>query len=336
MSASLGGRYIPQLNYKIQLDSTKKIDFEASANLYGSMAFRPFDSTAFNGAIQPYRGWVRYAGRQFEIRAGLQKIDFGVSTLLRPLQWFNQVDPRDPLRLTNGVYGLLGRYYFLNNANVWLWALYGNEKTRGFDAVKTYKQHPEFGGRVQHPVPRGEVAVSYHHRTANASQLFHSADYEKIPEDRIGLDGKWDLTVGLWFEVSYTHKYKHTGLLTNQTLLNLGTDYTFGVGNGLTVVLEHLLMANDQQPFRFANTLHLTATTLTYPLGLSDNLSAILYRNWNTSDMTVLLNYQHQFKRMTGYIIPSYNPKVQQGIQENQLVNAFSGPGIRFMLVYNH
>lgn len=89
MSASLGGRYIPQLNYKIQLDSTKKIDFEASANLYGSMAFRPFDSTAFNGAIQPYRGWVRYAGRQFEIRAGLQKIDFGVSTLLRPLQWFN-------------------------------------------------------------------------------------------------------------------------------------------------------------------------------------------------------------------------------------------------------
>ena len=28
------------------------------------------------------------------------------------------IDPRDPLQLTNGVWGLLGRYYFMNNANL--------------------------------------------------------------------------------------------------------------------------------------------------------------------------------------------------------------------------
>lgn len=33
---------------------------------------------------------------------------------------FDQVDPRDPLKLTDGVRGLLGRYCFLNNADIWL------------------------------------------------------------------------------------------------------------------------------------------------------------------------------------------------------------------------
>ena len=32
-----------------------------------------------------------------------------------------------------------------------------------------------------------------------------------------------------------------------------------------------------------------------------------------------------------------YNPDTpQQGIQQNELVNQFAGPGIRLMLVYNH
>merc|ERR1712127_1137306 len=103
---------------------------------------------------------------QFELRVGLQKIDFGSASLLRPIQWFNQIDPRDPLQLTNGVYGVLGRYYFLNNANIWLWTLYGNEKTRGFDALETNKKVPEFGGRIQYPTKKGEIALSYHHRSA--------------------------------------------------------------------------------------------------------------------------------------------------------------------------
>ncbi|CAG0898473.1 unnamed protein product [Cyprideis torosa] len=139
------------------------------------------------------------------------------TSLLRPIQWFNQIDPRDPLQLTNGVYGVLGRYYFLNNANVWIWGLIGNSRTRGFDVLETNKAAPEFGGRYQHPTNKGEIAISYHYRTARTDGILLPLN-EKIPEHRIALDGKWDLEVGLWFEAAVIHKREDLDLLTNQTL----------------------------------------------------------------------------------------------------------------------
>ncbi|MEM6700546.1 MAG: hypothetical protein AAF599_19230, partial [Bacteroidota bacterium] len=240
LEAFIGVRYIPELNYGISLDTTKTLDFEASANLSSALLFDPFSEGEGNSSITPYRIWARYASKQFELRVGLQKIDFGSATLLRPIQWFNQIDPRDPLQLTNGVYGILGRYYFLNNANIWAWILYGNEKTRGFDAIETNRSIPEFGGRIQYPVSNGELALSYHHRTANTENLAFVPQFEEIPENRIGIDGKWDIGIGLWFEGSFVRKSKNVGIFTNQTLLNLGADYTFGLGNGLNVMTEHL------------------------------------------------------------------------------------------------
>lgn len=331
-----GVRYIPELSYKIPVDSTRIIDFEAAANISGSLLFHPFDSLNVDGRIAPYRLWARYSGKQFEFRVGLQKIDFGSANLLRPLQWFNQIDPRDPLQLTNGVYGVLGRYYFLNNANVWVWSLIGNEKTRGFDIIETNKKIPEVGMRIQHPVPKGEVAFSYHFRTANTSSQIFVPSYEKVPEHKLGLDGKWDVTVGLWFEAVYSHKSKNIGQFTNQTLLNIGTDYTFGIGNGLNIVAEHLLSSFDETAFGFDNTRNITALTASYPLTFYDNLSTVLYYDWAGKDFTFFLNYEHQFKRLVGYLMLYYNPSIQSGVQQNDLVNNFSGPGIRLMFVYNH
>ncbi len=174
---------------------------EASLNIYGTIAAHPFDTANYNGDIAFYRAWVRYSSSHWELRAGLQKINFGSATLLRPLMWFDQIDPRDPLQLTNGVWGLLSRYYFPNNANLWLWALYGNEKPRPWDIGKTNQWIPEAGGRFQYPVPKGEIALSYHYRNADTRDLGPAIPvYEKVPENRIGLDGKIDLAVGLWLE----------------------------------------------------------------------------------------------------------------------------------------
>ena len=332
----IGGRYIPQLNYILPVDSLKKIDFEVAANITGTASCYPFDSSVFDGSIIPYRIWTRFTGRQFELRLGLQKIDFGSSTLLRPLQWFNEIDPRDPIQLTNGVYSLLGRYYFLNNANIWVWLLYGNEKTRGFDAIETNNKKPEYGGRIQHPTPKGELAVSYHHRTADAAGIMQVPTLDQIPEDRFGLDGKWDLKIGLWFEVTYIVKHKDIGLLTNQTLFDIGADYTFGIGNGLNVVAEHLLIALDEKAFEFNNNTNFTAATFSYPLGFFDNLSTILYYNWDENKMSFFINYSHQYRKIMAYVMAFYNPKTQLGIQQNELLNLSSGPGLRLMLVYNH
>lgn len=330
------GRYIPDLNYNIKLDSTHGLDFEGAANVSGFVSFHPFSSSSTNGDIQPYRLWARYSGKRYEVRMGLQKIDFGSATLLRPLQWFNQLDPRDPLQLTNGVYGLLGRYYLPNNANIWLWTLYGNEKTRGFDAIESNKFIPEFGGRFQYSVPKGELAISYHHRTANSNKFTLVPSFEKIPEDRIGIDGKWDIGVGLWFEGSYIRKYENIGLLTNQTLWTIGSDYTFGIGNGLNIVLEHLLISGSERAFEFVTNSNLTATNLSYPLGLSNSISSVFYYDWGNKNFTFFLNFEHQFKKISGYLMGYYNPKTQQSILDNDIVNTFSGPGIQLILVYNY
>ncbi len=331
-----GARYLPEVQYEVKIDSTKLFTVLGSANLSATSFFHPFTADVTDGSIDPYRVWARYSTNRYEIRVGLQKIDFGSATLLRPMQWFNQIDPRDPLQLTNGVYGALARYYFKNNANIWLWALYGNDEARGLDALPSDPDRPEFGGRVQLPVPRGEIALSYHNRTVDTKSFGLMDAAATSTENRIGLDGKWDVTIGLWFEVSHAHNSADLGLLSDQTLINIGADYTIGIGNGLNVVAEHLLSAADDQPLAFNDTRHITAATANYPIGFTNTLSTVAYYDWSSENATFFLNFQHQFRRLTGYLMAYYNPSTQTGVQRNDLVQTSSGPGIRAMLVYNH
>lgn len=332
----LGARYLPEHQYGIKLDSTRSLTFLGSANLSATSFFHPFNADASDASVDPYRIWARYSTAHYEIRVGLQKIDFGSATLLRPLQWFNQIDPRDPLQLTNGVYGALGRYYFRNNANIWLWALYGNDQVRGLDVLPSDPDRPELGGRVQLPVPRGEIALSYNNRTVNTAGLLAEAASETVTENRVGLDGKWDVTVGLWFEAAQVHRSADLGALTDQSLLTVGTDYTFGIGNGLNTVLEHLISTADEKTFAFNHVQHVTAATASYPVGLSNTMSAVGYYDWTNENPTFLLQLQHDFPRLTGYVMAFYNPDQQSGVQANELVYNSSGPGFRLMLVYNH
>ena len=82
------------------------INSEISLNSFGSGMIHAFDDIDTDGTLKPYRMWLRLSTSQLEIRAGLQKINFGSAALLRPLMWFDRIDPRDPLQLTDGVYGL--------------------------------------------------------------------------------------------------------------------------------------------------------------------------------------------------------------------------------------
>ncbi len=330
--------YIPQLNYEINFPERKKIDFEASANIYGNVGLSPFDSINTDGDINPYRLWARYSTPQFELRAGLQKINFGSASLLRPLMWFDQRDPRDPLQLTTGVWGVLSRYYFLNNANVWVWALYGNDNLKGWEAIKSNKSIPEFGGRFQTPVPRGEAALTYHYRTAD-SRDFYDPEYlfEKIPEHRIGLDAKFDMVVGCWMEASWVKKDMDLGPLTNQNILNLGVDYTFGLGNGLTIIYEQLFAGFGANAFEYDQKVTFSLINITYPIGLFDNISAIVYYDWGSNNAYNFLSWQKQFNHFSLFVMGYINPK-EYSIPTQQVTgeNLFAGSGLQVMFVYNH
>jgi hypothetical protein len=329
----LGGRYIPELSYQRFFKQNQNLNLEVSGNLYGTL----YENTP-DGDIKPYRAWARYATPQFEVRAGLQKINFGSATMLRPLMWFDQMDPRDPLQLTDGVWGVLGRYYFLNNANIWVWGLYGNKEPKGWELLGTHPDNPEFGGRIQLPIGIGEAAITYHNRkasTLNISDLL-MPDFERYTENRIGFDAKVDWVVGLWVEGAWINSRKDIGLFTNQTLLNTGVDYTFGIGNGLLAVYEHLIVSSDVNPFEFVSPFQFSLLSLSYPVGLFDNLSAMFYYSWNNSDVYSFLNWQRTYNRLSFHVMAYWNPKTLDLPQQNLGSNLFGGKGIQVMLVLNH
>ncbi|OFY44454.1 MAG: hypothetical protein A2X18_01980 [Bacteroidetes bacterium GWF2_40_14] len=340
----IGGRYLPQLNLEVN-GGTVRHDFEVAANLSGNGTMEPFRQSEWSGNLKLYRGWARISTDNAEIRIGLQKINFGSATLLRPLMWFDRIDPRDPLQLTDGVWGALGRYYFSNNTNIWLWGLYGNTEQRPWELGSTSEGVPEYGGRIQFALPKGEAALSFHHRkaeTASMISLLQQNDPSttvtpNVRENRIGFDVKLDLSVGLWIEASWTGKRADFDIYTNQELITVGTDYTFGIGNGLNVVFEHLLFSYDQNPLQFKNTGNLSALSASYPLGLFDNISYMSFYEWKSGGLYNFVNWRHTFKKTELYVMGYINPE-QQLMTGGGLTSSsrFTGKGIQVMLVFNH
>lgn len=334
----LGVRYIPQLNFEFPFNKRNLFDFEVSANIYGEAGFSPFDSLYNNEKIKPYRAWVRYSGSRMELRAGLQKINFGSALLFRPLMWFDSLNPRDPVQLTDGVWGLLFRYYFQNNANLWFWSLYGNKNSKGLEVSRTHWRTPEVGGRIQLPVPRGEAAVSYHYRKADVTRPGGELPIQQngIGENRIGLDIRLDVTVGLWAEASWTHLNKNMGVFTNQEMLTVGTDYTFAIGNGLSLTFEQFIYTSDQKAFAMDNTLSLSGLSLSYPLTLFDNLRTVVYYDWNNTEGYYFADWQRQLNHFTFHVMAYWNPDKVQMITQSLSSNRFAGKGIQLLVVWNH
>lgn len=335
-----GGRIIPQANLEFGLPLDRMLDFEASLNINGYTGLIPAGSAPAEGFAKIYRLWGRFSGRQYEIRAGLQKINFGSATLLRPLMWFDQMDARDPLQLTEGVTGLLGRYYFLDNTNLWLWILYGNSGARAWDIGKSRRQTPEAGGRIQVPVKAGETAFTYHYRPVDTASLndllpLLESGRDVVPEHRFAVDGKWDVILGLWFELAWIHKSGITGPLANQQLFSAGADYTLGWGNGLRAMAEHLVFSMDQEPFGFGNTHSFSAVSLSYPLGVHHQLNAIFYHDWKNAAQYNFVNWQITAGNFQLYCMAFLNPERYVLPQQASGSRLFAGKGLQFMAIYN-
>jgi hypothetical protein len=330
-----GGRFLPQVNVILNPGSENKFDFEASANLNGSYGFGANAQETGQGTFKPYRVWARYSTNQFEMRAGLQKINFGSASMIRPLMWFDKVDPRDPLQLTDGVWGLLCRYYFLNNSNVWLWVLYGNEQPKTWEMDHTSNRQPEWGARLQTPTAGGEMALTFHHRLSEKPPI--NGDLTPtllVPENRLGLDGKWDVGPGIWFEAVWISKNKSIGDFTNQHILTLGADYTFGLGNGLNTILEHLVYTYHKKAFQMNNALSFSSASLSYPLGLSDQLGIISYYDWTNNGSYNMITWTRTFNNLSLHTMAFKNPKIYQVPFYDSQINLFAGGGLQVMGVW--
>jgi hypothetical protein len=335
-----GLRYIPELSFAKQLWENYELSAEAAAKVqWFSLYSDGWERTERDSEVDSYRLWVRFAESQYEIRAGLQKISFGSATLLRPLMWFDSIDPRDPLQLTDGVYGLLGRYYFLNNANIWLWGLYGNDDLKGWETLPSYEREIEYGGRIQMPVRAGEMGLSYHHRRVNPEDSLFGVQYparDKFSEQRIGLDGKWDIVVGLWLEGVVNRQDLDVPEPRYQKILTVGTDYTFDIGNGPHLLLEQFVRIETKDLFGSGESQSISAMSVDYPLSFLDTVLAIIYYDWEFDEWSGFLTWRRTYDQWQVHLSAFRNPDWASITQDTATSSSFRGNGVQVMLVFNH
>lgn len=328
----LGLRWQPSLSLGRSLGAGWKLDAEMTVAAAVALDAPSWRFANGEATLDPYRLWLRLFSRQFEARLGLQKINFGSAALFRPLMWFDALDPRDPLQLSEGVYGLLLRYYFKNNANAWLWGLYGNDDPKGWETSPTAARTPEFGGRMQVPFLSGEAAVTAHFRRIDTGA-------DRAGESRFALDGKWDVGVGLWAEAALVHRSGLCGEPAAQSwqrALTMGIDYTFALGNGLYVLAEQFFTHGAASAFGGgAGGAILTALSARYPLGLLDSLSAVLYFDWPGKQAYNFASWQRTTDHWQFHVMVFWNPARPMTVQEQRGRGLFAGRGFQFLAVWN-
>ncbi|NOZ03487.1 MAG: hypothetical protein GXO92_02640 [FCB group bacterium] len=331
----LGLRYIPNVSAELFTIGEGTVDIELSGNLYYSKWIAGKQGETYD--LKPYRLWIRYTDDRFEARLGLQKINFGPAKVLRTLMWFDRLDPRDPLQLTEGVYGIRMRYDFPNNANIWGWGLFGNRDPKGWEFIGTEKGTPEYGGRVQYPLGNGEVAFTTHYRVLSPT-VARSGDVvvgKNTREHRVALDGIWDLGVEVWFESALVNSPFVNSPVDWQSFLTLGMDYTFPVGNGLLVLGEHLSGGMGSAPFNRDEKVDLTGFLISYPLGLTDQIAFFQFYNWYLKAPYYYMSWQRTYDFWRFYVGGYWSPRTNT-VSINESLATPGRSGLQIIIIFNH
>lgn len=346
-------RLIPELQAGHTLPHGWRID--SAIAVTGSLG-ATYDATSQRSKtadVDLHRAWARLASTHFEVRVGRQRISFGSASLFRPLMWFDRVDARDPTQYSEGVYAALARYVTTGNTSLSAWAMYGNNEVRGWDAMATAAGKPEFGGRAQFRVPRGEIAGTVHRRRVDTTAFsvgipaggglppgaaVVSGDHAATSanEDRVGLDGKWDFHVGLWFEAVATRC--DSGLLQDRwrQAVTVGADYTFGLGRGLTVLTEHFYFESPTPLGVPKSDLRLSALVASYPLGVADVLTGAAYYEWTREDWFRFVEWRRTYDHWRIHLIGFWNPDRASVFAALGQTSALTGKGGEFVVVVTY
>lgn len=358
-------RYLPELSGALPLFAGLTLDLTASADLWASRAWSDGREGARGEEAELYRGWARLSSPSVEVRAGRQKISFGSAAIFRPLMWFDQVDPRDPLQLSEGVDAVLGRAYLPKNVTLWGWAVRGRDEPKGWEMIPSDDGALEAGGRLQLPFGPGELAATFHHREVDLTALAAPGAESTGTEKRFAVDGKWDLGIGTWFEAVAVRQ--DSPLLSDAWIRSVavGADYTFGIGNGLTVLAEHLWKespaldtgesdgAPEQPPVGQpegplppalpTEDLRLTAFTVSYPWGVLDRIGLAIYRDWENGELFRMLEWRRSYDRWRVHLLGFWNPEDLALFPSGSDApsgaagaSPLSGAGVQLMVIFNH
>ena len=323
----IGLRYIPELQLTQSLANERKIAAVFAVNAYSSAPTDSLDDMDTNEELKAYRAWLRVTSPQLELRAGLQKINFGPAKVLRSLKWFDHINPQDPLSLTDGVTALLARYYFLDNSNIWLWVVDGDNDKKGLELYETDDNKEEIGGRFQLALPKGEAAISYLRR------YIDEADYNAQnpvactngAQNRYAVDLDFDLGIGAWLEAS-AEQLRVTGSRDEwRDMFTLGLDYT--LESGIYLMYEHYLSAEGTDIDRTHETGELSTLMANYHMTFTESIKIITYYNWTNEKGSYYLDYQRLYD--------DWQVNVSL-FKSGDTGPSPRGTGVQCMLTYNH
>ena len=86
-----------------------------------------------------------------------------------------------------------------------------------------------------------------------------------------------DLAVGFWAEMSLSKQdFSYTNF-DYKSMLNAGIDYTFGLGNGLNMMVEGFGYLQGDSPFANDEGLAFGLLSATYPVNIINNVSAMVF-----------------------------------------------------------
>jgi len=315
-------RYIPQVRLDYQINALSRFGLDAAIDVYN----HSLGDSLLKINSDLYRFTFRYDTPRTQVRVGLQKINFGPARMLRVLQWFDELDPRDPLALSPGVWAIMGRYYHEAGGNIRIWSM-----PDAPDANRDYwgdmdKRIWDMGARLELPIPAGTFGLTAH----SMDVLQHG----RVTENRLAVDARLDAIVGLWSETMFS-RMEEPSHQWDRISAMAGIDYTFGIGNGLYMALEIATTRTgnigEDLPWQ-ARTLAITGN---YTLGLSDGLSLYYY----VIDLPILetqympmLGWQHTSGNWLVYLALYDMPALTSGGK----VSLPNGTGIQLNIAFNH
>ena len=262
-----------------------------------------------------YRLWIKYSFSDFmNIRLGMQKISFGVSSILRPLNWFDTIDFRNNSGQTIGVNALKTHIFPSDNLELCFWAIDDDKIS--------------YGSRIELLNDNGSVSITYYNdRDDSNHEVFQSIHIiEEQPQllfpgtnHRIGIDYRYDGNMGAWFESSSILSSIKNININRIDMITFGCDYTIPIFDGLYLLSEtmHSSIVHDDNL-----ALNQTATAImgNIPIGIFNEIMLVSILNWDQSDKYHFLRWSTSFDYFYFNIMASVNPKPLQNNFEIMLI----------------
>ncbi|MBD3169023.1 MAG: hypothetical protein GF307_06035 [candidate division Zixibacteria bacterium] len=340
LNTQLAARYIPSVSLRSDLGSTVFADIYLSVNSFIDGKFNYNDGSQKvddDADFELHRAYARFAASNLELRVGLQRINFGSALLMRPLMWFDSLDPRDPQQYSKGVYAVLFRWYFYNNANTWIWGLYGNDEVKGWEVFPSVENEAEFGGRIQYPLFTGEIALSFNQRRFDLSGLQFPIppSIENEPTERkYAFDTRWDIEIGFWSEIVLVEQENIPLFNKWRRFINIGSDYTLDIGNGIGLVGEYFEISEPEEAFGSSNPVQFWALSVSYSLGIADEFKGILYYHYSQRELYRFVSWSHTLDNWRFILNSFWNPV------DNALIYNTGGmlvdKGVQLTITFNH